>query len=241
MNKSQSAFGAARRPLALVLAAVFLFVGLAGCSTTHQVSQSPNEFSGFLGDYTKLKAGKDDQANFVYINPKVDWRRYNKVYIKPVALWTAVDKDSYLGSLSKENQQFLVSYLHTSIAKKLGKDFNLVDQAGPGVIVISAAVTDARKSKPVMNVVSSIVPASMVLSASKRAITGTGSAVGSASVEVEVTDGESGLLVGAGVDKRAGTKVLRSKFDGTWGDVEKSFDYWAEQLGNRMLALKNGK
>lgn len=241
MNTSQSAFCGARRLLASFLAAGFLLAGITGCSTTHQVSQTEKDFSGFLGDYSQLKPGKDGQANFVYINPTAAWKNYSKICIKPVALWTSDGDDSKISSLSKEDQQLLVNFLHTSLSTTLGKNFTLVDQAGPGVLVVRAAVTDANKSRAVMNVVSSIVPVSMVISASKRAITGKGSAVGSVSVEVELTDGVSDQRLAAAVDERAGTKALRTKLDGTWGDVKKSFDFWAEQLDTRLQSLKSGK
>ncbi len=54
------------------------------------------------------------------------------------------------------------------------------------------------------------------------------------------TDGVTGQRVAAVVDERAGTKALRSKFDGTWGDVKLSADWWATRLNLRLNLLKTG-
>jgi len=229
-----------RRSLAAFLTVGLLLAGLTACNTTHQVRESDKDFSGFLGDYSQLKPGAEGQANFLYVDKSADWKNYTKIYIKPIELWQSADPASNLGSLALEDQQMLVSYLHTSLANTLGKDFTLVGQAGPGVLVIHGAITDAGKSKAVMNVISSVVPVSMVLSAGKTALTGKGSGVGSVSIEVEFCDGQTGQRVAAIVDSRAGTKAVRTKFDGTWSDVKMSFDWWAAQADARLLKLKSG-
>jgi hypothetical protein len=45
----------------------------------------------------------------------------------------------------------------------------------------------------------------------------------------------------AAVDRRAGTKAIRTKFDGTFGDVRLSMDYWAEHLDQRLTELRQGQ
>jgi hypothetical protein len=42
------------------------------------------------------------------------------------------------------------------------------------------------------------------------------------------------------VDNRSGTAAVRSKFAGTWGDVEKSFDWWSQRLATRLAEEKAG-
>ncbi len=240
MNTTQSTAGGRRRLLASFLAAGLLLAGLTACTTTHQVKQSDKDFSGFLGDYSQLKPGADGQANFIYINQAASWKTYSQVYIKPVQLWKSADPASALGSLSPDDQQMLVNYLHTAVASALGKDFPLASQPGPGVLVISVAITDAGTSMPVVNLVSTVLPVGWVLSGAKTAITGKGAGVGAVSIEADFTDGQTGQRVAAIVDSRAGGKALRTKFDGTWGDVKLSFDWWANQADARLLELKSG-
>jgi hypothetical protein len=228
------------KPLAGVLIGGGLLLGLTGCSTTRQMRQSESDQSGFLGDYSMLQEGKGKEANYLYIDPSANWAGYTKVYIKPIELWHSDDPDSPLGKLSPDSQQMLVDLFNTALANSLAKDFQIVDQPGPGVLVIHGAITEAKKSRPVINLVSSVYLPLKVISVGKRLITGTDIAVGSIQVEAEFTDGETGKRVAAAMDARAGTKALRSKFDGTWGDVKNSFDWWAQRADARLVALKSG-
>jgi Protein of unknown function (DUF3313) len=222
------------------LLTVTLSIGwLSACKTTHQIDVTQKNFSGFLGDYSMLQKGSGDEANFLYIDKSVKFAKYTKVYIKPVQLWKS-DSDNGLSKLSHDDQQMLVSYFNTSLADSLKANFQIVSQAGPDVLVVSAAITDGRGSKPVLNVISSILPIGLVISYAKRAITGTGTAVGVIYVEGNFTDGATGQRVAAVVDARAGTKALRTKFDGTWGDAKLAFDWWSQRLDARLELLKKG-
>jgi hypothetical protein len=224
----------------ILLAVVLSVGGLSACRTTHQVDQNPKDFSGFLGNYSMLQKGSDDEANYVYIDKSAPWAKYTKVYIKPVELWKSDASDSALNKMSPEDQQLLVNYFHTALADALKKDFQLVSQPGPDTLVLHAAITDGRGSKPVLNLISSVLPVGLVISYAKQAITGTGSAVGVIDVEIDVTDGGSGQRVAAAVDARAGTKAWRTKFDGTWGDAKLAFDWWAQRIDARFELLKRG-
>jgi hypothetical protein len=65
-------------------------------------------------------------------------------------------------------------------------------------------------------------------------LTGTGIGVGAVTIEAELLDGGTNQRLAAVVDRRSGTKALRSKFDGSWGDVKLSFDWWATRLRTRL-------
>jgi len=210
-----------------------LLLGLTGCATTHQVS-SGVEPSGFLGDYSQLQKGVKNRAVYSYWNPSANWSKYTKVMIEPVQLWKSDDPNSPLGKLSPAKQQMLVSGLETALYDRLSKDYTMVNEPGPDVMVVRAAITEARKSKPVINLVSSVYPAALVLSYGKRAIWGTGTGVGSVTVEGEILDGQTNERLAAAVDRRAGTKAWRSKFNGTFGDVMASFDWWANRMAERL-------
>ncbi|MGO9588122.1 MAG: DUF3313 domain-containing protein [Limisphaerales bacterium] len=217
--------------------AASLLLGLTACSTTHQVRGTPEE-SGFLKDYSLLKPGKGDEAKLVYFAPDVNWAKFTKIYIEPVELWKSDDPKSKLGKLPKDDQELLVSYFYTALSNSLSKDYTIVDQAGPDTLVVHGALTEAKKSRPVSNLVSSVVPMGIGLSLVKRVIFGTGLGVGECQVEAEFTDGGTGQIVCEAVDRRAGTKALRTKFDGSFGDVKLAMDYWAERCATKLGQLR---
>ena len=145
MNTSltMNSTGSARpwKLLAGLVAAGLLLGGLTACRTTKQVGESEKDFSGFLGDYSLLKKGDGKEANYIYIDQSADWAKYTKIYIKNIDLWHSNDSNSPLGKLSREQQQMLVNFAHTALAEALGKDFQMVDQAGPDTLVIHGAIT----------------------------------------------------------------------------------------------------
>ena len=227
------------KPLAGILIGGLL-IGLTGCSTNRQQTKGTPEPSGFLGDYSAMQAGMADRANLYYEKPNVDWAKYTKIWIKPIELWNSGDPDSPMGRISPENQQALIDLLNTSLNTALSTNYTMVNQGGPDVLVIHGAITDAKKSKPVIGVVSSIYLPLKVISFGKQAIGGTGIGVGSVTIEAEFLDGQTNDRLVAVVDSRSGTMAVRSKFTGTWGDVEKSFDWWAQRLDQRLTEEKTG-
>ena len=74
----------------------------------------------------------------------MNWPQYTRVYIEPVELWKSGDTNSPMGKLDQEDQQLLVNYFHTALSNSLSKDYTIVDHAGPGVLVVHAALTEAR-------------------------------------------------------------------------------------------------
>jgi hypothetical protein len=217
-----------------------LVLGLTACRTTHQVRGTPEE-SGFLKDYSQLHEGESGEAKLVYINTNADWAKFTRINIKPVELWKSDDPDSKLGKLSQEKQQMLIDYAYTALSNSLAKNFLITDQMGPDVLVVHAAITEAKKCKPVINLVSSVMPIGIAISLVRRGIFGTGSGVGICQGEIELLDGGTGDRVAAAVDRRAGTKAIRTKFNGRFGDVKEAMDYWAEHLDERLMKLREGQ
>jgi hypothetical protein len=211
-----------------------LLLGATACSTTRQQTKGTVEPSGFLGDYSMMQKGLKDRANLYYMKPDVNWNQYTKIWIKPVELWDSGDPDSPMGKVSPESRQTLIDLLNTALNTALSKDFTMVDHGGADVLVVHAAITDAKKSKPVIGAVSSIYLPLKIIGLGKQTIAGTGIGVGSVTIEAEFLDGQSNERLCAVMDSRSGTEAVRSKFTGTWGDVEKSFTWWAERLNTRL-------
>lgn len=191
--------------------AACLLLGLTACKTTRQISEDRQ--SGFLGDYSMLQKGEKGQANYIYVDKNANWAKYTKVWIKPLELWKSDDPNSPLGKLSPETQQMLLDSFYAAFYEAVTNNFEVVDHGGPDVLVLHAALTDGKPSKPVVNLVSSVYLPLKVLSFGKRLITGTDLGVGKVCIEAEALDGQTGQRVAAAMDARAGTKALRSKLN----------------------------
>jgi Protein of unknown function (DUF3313) len=217
---------------------------LAGCSQTAAPgpniiqramgeTPAPPPPTGFLGnDYSLLTPpaeGSDQKAMLRYVNPNANWSSYNKIMIAPVTYWAADDS-----KVSAADQQALCNYMYTVLQKDLGKNFVIVDQPGPGVIKLSAALTDATSAVPVLRSVSVIVPQARALSMIKMAATGTYSFVGSAQGALKMNDSVSGQLLAAAVDERVGGASIKNATVFQWGDAENAMDYWGNLIDQRL-------
>ena len=221
---------ASRALLAMGLFALMLAV--AACATTRQ-SRGDGSKSGFLGDYSDLQEGGKDEPQLIYIDPSANWSQYNAIHIDSVSLW----RDKKTDDVPKEDQQRLTDYLYSALHKQLGEDYQIVDQPGPGVLRLRAAVTEAKGSKVVLNTITSIVPQLRLLTTIGGMAAGTSVLVGKVGIEGEITDSISGERLMAAVDERQGTKALRGGIK-KWSDVERAFDFWAERLQARLTKLR---
>ncbi len=226
------------------LIVVSLLLGATGCASTQEAKSV--EKSGFLGDYSMLKEGErsafaqgaENTALWVYKNPNVDWRKYKKIWLDPVTIWMS-QKDSQLKDVSVEDRQRLAALLWSKLDEQLRKDYEMTSQGGPGVIHIQAAITEAGESNAALDTVTSIIPQTRLLSGMKSMATGVSGFTGSASAEMKVTDGETGTLLLAAVDRRGGTKSL-SGVTNSWNDVEEAYRYWAEKTRYRLCQFRGG-
>jgi hypothetical protein len=216
--------------------AACVLLGLAGCTSTRQVDV--NQQSGFLGNYFMLQKGGVREDSYVYVDRRADWSKYTKVWLKPVEFWHAADPESPLGKLSTEDQQMLLDSLRVALVEALTNSFQLTDQAGPDVLVIRAALTDGRPSRPVPGMVSGVYVPLRVASYGNRAVADPG--VGRVVVEADLTDGQTGKRVAAVVDGRVGPRAMPSQFDSTRSDVKKAFDWLAQGLDKRLMLFKDG-
>jgi hypothetical protein len=231
----------------ILLSAILAGILLAGCSQTAAPAPdlierakgetpAPPPPTGFLGnDYalmTPPPEGSDQQAMLRYLNPNVNWGSYNKIMIAPVTFWAADDS-----KVSAADQQALCNYAYSVMVKDLGKNFILTNQPGPGVMKLSIALTDATSAVPVLRSISVVVPQARLLSAIKKAATGTYAFVGSAQGAAKLNDSVSGQLLAAWADKRVGGTSIKNVDVFQWGDAENAIDYWATGLDKKLVAF----
>lgn len=214
---------------------ILLFL-LQGCAATQQRRDVVK--TGFLSDYSLLKEGEGDhQALLRYINPDVDWRSYNKVILDSVTVW----KNEETQDVSPEDLQALTDFLYGQLHDALSQDYTIVTQPGPGVMRAAFAITEAEGSSPVADVVTSIIPQTRILTGVKGLIVGGKPGfVGTAGLEANLTDAQTGKILLEAVDRRGGTKDL-SGMTNEWNDVEKAYIYWAAAVRYRLCMLRGGE
>lgn len=215
---------------------------LSGCAqtvekqaaVTQQVASAAPAVSGFMGsDLALLKPGGAGQAAMLYVNPAAQWKQYDKILLEPVQFWDAADSP-----LSPADQHMLTAYFYNALKKNLQKDFTLVDQGGPGVMVLQVAMVNAQAATPGLRSISVVVPQARVLNGLQSLASGSYAFVGSAEAEMKVSDAQTGALLAAAVDQRAGGVAMSAAAQWKWGDAENAMNYWAQEIASRLLQLQ---
>ena len=207
---------------------------LTGCASTYQAEP---EQSGFLGDYSLLRKGAEGEASLIYRkydNDHVRWSSYKQILLEPVQIWKGKATE-----LDNDEAEYLAKFVWSRMDEILRKDYDMVRNRGPGVLRIQVAITEAGKNHPMLDLLTTLHPGTRLVSEGEKWATGTESFVGAASAEVKVTDGQTGEVLGAAVDRRGGGKYLTKSFH-RWTDVEEAFTYWPKQMRWRLCVERGG-
>ena len=183
------------------------------------------DYSGFLGDYSKLQAGPEGGIDQRYIKEGVDFKQYNKIMLDQVRFYfknDAADK-----GIDADEMKELANTFDKAVIDALGGAYPLVAKPGPKVLRIRVAITDMELPSRALNAISTVVPAGLAISTIKSGLTGKGTGVGEISMEFECLDSTTNEVIAEGVDRRSGGKIdSMSKF----GTAEDAFKFWAQRL-----------
>jgi hypothetical protein len=207
-----------------------LMVMLAnGCVRT---SPSPrHDWSGFLDDYSRLRIGEVGDLPLVYRNASAHWTSYDKVLIEPITLWRS-GRDS-LAPIPEQDLLRLVVHFERAVRSRLGAGFRLVTEPAPGTLRLRLAITEARASDPVVDVLTATPE-------DEEAIGGTGpigtelaAFIDAAAIEGEIRDAVTGELLAQGIDRRRAGAPPRLP---TWEALDRSLAFWADRTCARLEA-----
>jgi hypothetical protein len=210
---------------------------LASCAVTEKAPiEQAGLNCGMLGsDCSRLTPGGKDQAALRYINPAAQWTSYSKIMIEPVGFYGGDTT-----KVSAADQQKLVDYFTEQLNVQLAKKFQIVQEKGPGVMKIQAALTDASAATPGLRSVSMIVPQARLLSSLKYATSDTYPFVGGAQAEVKIMDSITGEVLAEAVDRRIGGGAIKTGLQWEWGDAENAINQWCEMMAQKLSSWTSG-
>ena len=216
------------------LVGTICIAALAGCAqSVHVAGYGKAEPSGFLKDYSKLHAAVNDtDATLVYFTPdKAKFKSYTQVWVEPLQVWR--EENSHAKDLDEEDAQYLSQFLWSRLNEEFRKDYIMVQEAGVGVMRFRVGITEASKNIPVLDNLTAAPP----VSDARKSFGGAPLFVGKATIEVEVTDSQTGELLAAAVDRRGGGKYAWKSLH-RWGDVEAAYTYWAKKFAWRACMMR---
>ena len=207
-------------------------IAMAGCAS--KVTQ-PDEYSGFLSDYSQLKEAKSPSGVEVmrWVDPQLDLSRYTAVYIEPTQFYP---KPQATTKIPESTLNGINTYFNQALKRELGKSLPLANGPGPGVMVVRAAIT-AVSSKTEGLKPYEFVPVALVAAAVS---TGTGirDQETTLGTEAQFLDGASGKVLAQVVRKGTGKPLSNDSQVMKADDVKGVIDGWASDLHQSYVKLK---
>ena len=151
-----------------ICAIVVVALLLGGCAGSYHARNLDVKDTMFVNPAI-LTPGTGDQALYSYKNLEAaKGKRYTKVLVDPVLLRRSAE----LNAETMENFQKLANNAYVYLVQELQKDFQIVKSPEPETLRFQMAIIDAEPSSQVRNVISSVVPIGIGISAIKGASTG---------------------------------------------------------------------
>lgn len=207
-------------------------LALMGCSS--KVTQ-PDEYSGFLGDYSRLKEEKSPSGAEVmrWVDPKIDLAKYSSVYIEPTQLFP---KPQPTVKIPAGTLAGITSYYDQALKREAGKSLPLATSPGRGVLVVRAAIT-AVSSKTEGLKPYEVIPIALVAAAVSTA-SGIRDQETTLGTEAVFLDGGNNAVIAQVVRKGTGKPLSNESQVMKADDVKGVIDGWAADLHQSFLQLK---
>ena len=207
-----------------------LMVMLAsGCMRT--VASPRHDWSGFLDDYSRLRLGEVGDLPLVYRNASAPWTSYDKVLLEPITLWRS-GRDS-LAPIPEQDLLRLVVHFERAVRTRLGAGFRVVSEPGPNTLRLRLAITEARASDPVVDVLTATPEDADVAGGTGPLGAELAAFIDAAAIEGELRDAATGELLAQGVDRRQAGAPPRLP---TWEAVDRALAFWADRTCSRLEA-----
>ena len=262
--------------LAVRTLGVFLVAGattlLSGCQTTDAVMGSGASVtatdaarftkSGFLTDYARLKPNAALGGIECWRDPRLDAKKFDKVMVSRILVSIAPpksDKEGEQTTIDPSDLKTLTDYFHASLVKALAPQMQVVDKAGPGVVVIRIALTDLVPTTVTDSLAGTLIPYAFIAEAGSGVATGrpAGSTpyLGETGMEMQFRDGASGQVIAECRDTQIGRKYAADVNGSTvgaaqtwasgyvnsfqaWAYAKNAFDKWSLLVAKRFAELR---
>lgn len=186
--------------------------------------------SGFLdGYYQDLRPGPKGGARERWIKPGVDFLRYDKVMVDSVIFYFAPDSEDK--GIDAQTMKELSDAFNLEMLNALKDAYPIVTEPAPDVMRIRVAITNIKKSKPVLSAVTSVIPVGLGVSVIRKGVTGAWSGSGDIRMEFMALDSMANEVVAAGIDERAAGFTERFT---DYGSAREAMKFWAGRIRTLM-------
>lgn len=206
---------------------------LAGCASK---VQQPDEYSGFLKDYSRLKEARSPSGAEVmrWVDPTIKVDQYTSVYIEPSQLYPAPKPTE---KIPQSTLNAITAYYDQALKREISKVLPLASAPGPGVIVVRPAIT-AVSSQTESLAPYEYIPVALVAAAVTTA-SGIRDQETQLSTEAVFIDGKDQHVVAQVVRKGTGKPLSNASQVMKADDVKAVIDGWASDMRQSFQKVKD--
>lgn len=217
----------------------YIWIGSGGLlvllclSCSSAPKDQPINFSGFLGYYTGFRPSPNEDGSWLYEKPGLNLSPYKRVMVDPLVIWN--NPHPQKGGINDVDAWKLQLTFRDRVIKALGKDYPVVDQPGPNVLRVRAAVTNVAEEKAKSKSKSQLLAATDdLLRRSTETLFSTNILEGKASLEAELLNAQTGERLLGYIENRESSRNYVSDDRHNLGPIVEIFDYWAQKLRQRL-------
>ncbi|TDF84403.1 DUF3313 domain-containing protein [Pseudomonas sp. H9] len=210
-------------------------LALSGCTSKYV---EPEQYSGFLKDYSILKEEKSPSGAPVmrWIEPGIDVSKFKSVYLVPSQFHPQPQPTEKIPATTLNG---ISQYYDQALKNAFAKELPLANGPGPNTLVVRPAITAvSAKTKSLRPY--EVIPIALV-AAGVSAATGIRDQDTSLATEAVFIDGTNNKVVaevvrkGAGTDLENSSQVMQSK------DFRTVLNVWASDMVKQFQLLKTAK
>lgn len=206
---------------------------LSGCASKYV---EPEQYSGFLKDYSVLKEEKSPSGAAVmrWIKPGIDVSQFTSVYIEPSQLYPQPQPTEKIPQSTLDG---ITKYYDQALQTQFAKALPLASGPGPGVLIVRPAITAVSASTKGLQPYE-VIPIALIAAGVSTA-TGIRDQDTSIATEAAFLSGSDGSVVAEVVRKGAGTELENSSQVMTANDAKAVLDGWARDMLKSFEQLKH--
>ena len=134
------------------------------------------------------------------------------------------------GSIDSDDIQELTDHMNERLTERIYQYKKVVSEPNGSSLRLSIALSNVETPNPILAVTSSVLPFGLAMSTISKVTTGEHTNVGSASIELLVSDAQDGTPLFSAIDRQAGNKDFSTMID-SLDDAKDAINYWVERLG----------
>ena len=215
--------------------------------------------SGFLSDYGRLKTTPWGDGIQCWREPNLNAVLYNKVLVSRIVVSLKPAGTAAPKTIDPSDLKTLTDYFHNALVRDLKPVMQVVEQPGPGVLVIRIALTDLVPTVVTDSLAGTLIPYGFIAEAGSGVATGrpAGSTpyMGETGMEMQFRDGADGKILGECRDTEIGRKYASDLNSGAagaaetwvngylnsfqaWAYARNAFDRWSALMVRRLTQLR---